>query len=232
MPGDMDAATVWLPMLAAIVTGAAIGLEREVKAKSAGVRTHALVCFSACLLTMAGARQADWIFDALPGTNVVSDPARMAHGIVTGIGFLGAGVIFRQGNAVRGLTTAASIWMTAALGVLYGAGLLALAVAGSATTLVVLILFRLLHRMVPDRLTVRIAVVCAGTGVAEVTGVIARLAVRAGPCVIRRDVEAGVVEVVCTAWLRQAAGVEGVDAALSALPGVRQITITPEGEET
>jgi putative Mg2+ transporter-C (MgtC) family protein len=86
----------------------------------------------------------------------------MAHGILTGIGFLGAGVIFREGPSVQGLTTAASLWMAAALGVLYGVGMYGLALAGAAATLAVLIVLRLFYAVLPVRVEVRLRVVADG----------------------------------------------------------------------
>ena len=122
-----------LPLAGSLVTGMLIGLDRELHGKPAGLRTHTLVCFASTLLTLAAARQADWVLSLLPGQQVVSDPTRMAHGILTGIGFLGAGVIFREGPSVQGLTTAASLWIAAALGIVFGVGLFGLAVVGAAT---------------------------------------------------------------------------------------------------
>ncbi len=96
--------------------GAAIGLERELDEKAAGLRTHMLVAIGAALFTMVGA----YGFGDFPAGS--TDPGRIAAQIVTGIGFLGAGVIFRQGFTVRGLTTAASLWVVAAVGMAAGAG--------------------------------------------------------------------------------------------------------------
>jgi len=138
-----------LPLASSLLTGMLIGLERELQGKPAGLRTHALVCFAATLLTLAAARQGEWLVVLLPDTQVVSDPTRMAHGILTGIGFLGAGVIFREGASVQGLTTAASLWMTAALGIVYGVGMFGLALVGAVATLIVLVALRLLYSVLP-----------------------------------------------------------------------------------
>src|SRR5688500_2011018 len=97
-----------LPLASSPLTGMLIGLERELQGKPAGLRTHTLVCFASTLLTLAAAHQGEWSINLIAGTQIVSDPTRMAHGILTGIGFLGAGVIFREGPSVHGLTTAAS----------------------------------------------------------------------------------------------------------------------------
>lgn len=147
-----------LPLFSSLVTGMLIGLERELQGKSAGLRTHALVCFSSAILALAAARQGDWTVTILPDTRIVSDPARMAHGILTGIGFLGAGVIFREGSTVQGLTTAASLWITAALGIVYGIGMYVLAVSGTIVTLAVLILLRLIYHLIPRRVELRLQI--------------------------------------------------------------------------
>lgn len=102
-------------LVGALVAGGVIGLERSFHGRPAGFRTHALVCLASSLLMLVTLYQWKW----LPGVSldtVRTDPTRMAQGIMTGIGFLGAGVIFKEGLSVRGLTTAASIWITAAIG--------------------------------------------------------------------------------------------------------------------
>ena len=110
-----------VPLLAAVLAGGLIGFEREWRGRAAGLRTHILVCLASALLMEAAVSQGAWRFHALPGTEIVSDPTRMAHGVLTGIGFLCAGVIFRAGFSIHGLTTAASLWITAAIGLLLGA---------------------------------------------------------------------------------------------------------------
>lgn len=149
---------MWLPLVSSLLTGMLIGLDRELQGKPAGLRTHTLVCFAATLLTLAAAHQAQWAVNLIPGTQVVSDPTRMAHGILTGIGFLGAGVIFREGSSVHGLTTAASLWIAAALGVVYGVGMFGVALVGTVATLVVLIALRLLYAVLPRSSGLRLTI--------------------------------------------------------------------------
>lgn len=118
---DPDYFTIALHLLGAAAAGGAIGLERSFHGRPAGFRTHALVCLASSLLMLISFYQHKW----LPGTaqNITQlDPTRMAQGIMTGIGFLGAGVIYREDFSIRGLTTAASIWITAAIGILVGIG--------------------------------------------------------------------------------------------------------------
>jgi putative Mg2+ transporter-C (MgtC) family protein len=125
----------------------AIGLERETRAQVAGLRTHILVGLGAALFTLVSA----YAFDAGdPGITV--DPTRIAAQIVTGIGFLGAGTIIRQGLTVRGLTTAASLWIVAAIGMAAGAGYYLGAVATTAVVLASLIGFRRLRPSLMSRL--------------------------------------------------------------------------------
>ena len=140
------------PILGAIVAGGLIGFEREWRGRPAGFRTHILVSLASMLLMYASVTQGDWRFTVLPGQEIIADPARMAHGVLTGIGFLCAGVIFRTGFSIHGLTTAASLWITAALGILFGAGLYELAVAGTAATLAILIGLRVISRGLPAQI--------------------------------------------------------------------------------
>ncbi|MGC9310516.1 MAG: MgtC/SapB family protein [Candidatus Aenigmatarchaeota archaeon] len=98
-------------MVLSVVLGAAVGLEREKNHKPAGMRTHMCVCFGACLFTLSSVSV---IFG--------SDPARVAASIVTGVGFIGAGTIIASKDRVLGITTAASLWTTAAIGLLVGIG--------------------------------------------------------------------------------------------------------------
>ncbi|MGA0546173.1 MgtC/SapB family protein [Brevundimonas sp. VNH65] len=140
---------VGLPILGSIVAGGVIGLEREWRGRAAGFRTHILVCLASTLLMLAAMSQADWAFEALPDENIVTDPTRMAHGVLTGIGFLCAGVIFRTGFSIHGLTTAASLWITSAIGILFGAGLYGVGALGTAVTALILIGLRLVSRRLP-----------------------------------------------------------------------------------
>jgi putative Mg2+ transporter-C (MgtC) family protein len=139
---------MFLHLAAALVAGAAIGMERSFHGRPAGFRTHTLVCLASSLLMLLTVYQAEW-FPAGADT-VRIDPTRMAQGIMTGIGFLGAGVIFKEGLTVRGLTTAASIWITAAIGVLMGSGLYSPAIAATLATVGVLAAFRWIENRLPS----------------------------------------------------------------------------------
>jgi putative Mg2+ transporter-C (MgtC) family protein len=127
---------IWKLVLAVII-GGAIGAEREYRSKSAGFRTLTLICLGATIFT---------IFSQIIGGS--GNPDRIASNIVTGIGFVGAGVIFKgdnTNNKVNGITTAAMIWVTAALGVAIGAGYFWIAVSACVLTLLVLFIFSLLE---------------------------------------------------------------------------------------
>src|ERR1700729_2868449 len=106
-------------LLAAAALGSLIGFERERLLWAAGIRTHMLVCVGACLFMIVSA----YGFAPVLGPNVVLDPSRVAAQVVSGIGFLGAGAILARGEIVKGLTTAASIWTVAAIGLAVGGGL-------------------------------------------------------------------------------------------------------------
>jgi putative Mg2+ transporter-C (MgtC) family protein len=135
-----------LRLLGAAVAGALVGFERELRDQPAGFRTHMLVALGSCVFTVISA----YGFGELAGERgyIRVDPSRIAAQIVTGIGFLGAGVIFRQGLTVRGLTTAASLWVTAALGMAVGAGAYLVAGAGTAIAVLTIVALRPVRRAV------------------------------------------------------------------------------------
>ena len=147
-------ASIWGPTLGAVIASGVIGAERTYNGHPAGFRTHILVGLASCVLMLAAMHQNSWAFVALPEQTIVIDPTRMAHGILTGIGFLCAGVIFRKGFSVHGLTTAASLWLTSAIGVLFGVGMLELALLACVATLAVLGLLRLVDAQLPNLATV------------------------------------------------------------------------------
>src|SRR5437762_11118929 len=132
----------------ALLVGGLIGLERSFHGRPAGFRTHSLVCIASALLILVTVYQNEWMTQVALDA-IRTDPTRMAQGIMTGIGFLGAGVIFKEGLTVRGLTTAASIWVTAAIGILVGIGFWFAAIVGAVAVLVVLALFRFIERRLP-----------------------------------------------------------------------------------
>ena len=184
---DMD---MMLPLLFSLIAGALIGMEREFHGKPAGLRTHTLLCFASALMTLLGLRMAEWTSALSDDTQVISDLARMPHAILTGIGFLGAGVIFREGPSVNGLTTAASLWLTAALGIVFGTGLVELGMIGTVAALAVLVLLRIVQRLTLRHPAVRIEVAtlaesdCDG---AVLNRCLADHGLKAGPISYRHD---------------------------------------------
>ncbi len=130
-------------ILAAILSGA-IGFEREFHGRSAGFRTHILLCIGSTLIMLTSMH----MFDLYSG-RVVVDPGRIAAGVITGIGFLGAGTIMHFKSSIRGLTTAASLWVVAGIGLAVGSGLYFGAVVTTAITIVALMIFaKLEHAMI------------------------------------------------------------------------------------
>ena len=132
-------------ILVSCACGAAIGYERTKRLKEAGIRTHIIVCCAAAL-TMIISKYGfvDMAMNSVfyPGTHS-TDPARLAAQIISGVSFLGAGIIFRNGNSVRGLTTAAGIWATAAIGLAIGAGMYVIGLIG---TVVIAVIQIIMHR--------------------------------------------------------------------------------------
>ncbi|HEY5637694.1 MAG TPA: MgtC/SapB family protein [Burkholderiales bacterium] len=136
--------------MAALAVGAFIGLERSYHGRPAGFRTHALVCLASTVPMLVTVYESQWFNGGNNVRNVV-EPTRMAQGIMTGIGFLGAGAIMKEGLTIRGLITAASIWITAAIGILVGIGFHIPAGLAAALTLGTLSLFR----WIESRMTLR-----------------------------------------------------------------------------
>lgn len=153
----------------AVIFGFSIGLERELTNKYAGLRTHILVCLGACVFTLISI----YGFPTFaPGDNVLIDQAtgirdtsRVAAQIVTGIGFIGAGTVLRNGPIVLGLTTAATLWIAASIGMACGAGMFDIAFAGTVLSILTLVSIRVFERKVLPNSTkkttrVKVAVVC------------------------------------------------------------------------
>ena len=137
----------FLRILVACLCGAAVGVERSKRFKEAGIRTHCVVaCATAVFMVLSKYSFADLSLDAL-GTPFAgdrgADPARIAAQVVSGLGFLGAGVIFKNGNSIKGLTTAAGLWATAAIGMAVGSGMYLI---GIFTTLILVVLQVLTHK--------------------------------------------------------------------------------------
>ncbi|MBD3235972.1 MAG: hypothetical protein GF330_04665 [Candidatus Eisenbacteria bacterium] len=218
-----------IKLLVALVLGGLVGLERELKGRPAGLRTHVLVCVGSTILIIA-ARQSSAVFagDAAAG-QIVLDPTRLAAGIVTGIGFLGAGAILRIGDLVRGLTTGACIWFVAAVGIVVGNGLYPLAVMSTMLVLVMLELFGLIERRIPDVLY-RALIVTVPTGEREVfeawlRGHLAARKVRIQETLARVDAERDVTELTFRIRARGEFRTRGLIAEVSQRPEVREVEV-------
>src|SRR6195952_3485936 len=145
----------------AAVLGSFISLERERLLWAAGLRTHMLVCVGACLFMLVSTFG---FFDVITHEHVVLDPSRIAAQVVSGIGFLGAGTILLRGEGVKGLTTAASLWAVAAIGLAVGSGLYVAALTTTVIVLVILAGLKPLEERVRESVQSRQLVVTAKRG--------------------------------------------------------------------
>lgn len=126
-----------LRLACAMLVGIIIGTEREYTHRPAGLRTHILVALGACVVSITG----EMLFTHYQSLGAMPDPARLSAQVITGVGFLGAGTIMKEGASVKGLTTAASVWAVACLGIAAGFGYYALAIVGMLFILITLTIF-------------------------------------------------------------------------------------------
>jgi putative Mg2+ transporter-C (MgtC) family protein len=144
-------------LLVAMLAGGLVGLERAYTGRPAGLRTHTLVCMASSLLMLLTVYQ--WaLLSGVPMDTIRVDPTRMAQGVMTGIGFLGAGVIMKEKFTIRGLTTAASIWITAAIGIIIGMGFYSAGLAATVLTLIILSFLGWVEKRIPSRVYSRLVV--------------------------------------------------------------------------
>lgn len=137
---QMSDLNIVINLLIAFVLGGAIGWVREMEGKTAGLRTHILVCVGSALFMMLSAE--------MMLQSGIADPGRIAAGVVTGIGFIGAGCILQARGAIKGITTAASIWITAAIGIASGTGFYVGAFTAAIITLITLQLLRMVEKRI------------------------------------------------------------------------------------
>jgi putative Mg2+ transporter-C (MgtC) family protein len=172
---ELSTAEALVRLLVAAGLGGAIGLERELRDHEAGFRTHLLVSLGACVFTLVSAYAwTDWTFSTAQG--IVFDPTRIAAQIVTGIGFLGAGAIIVRGISVRGLTTAATLWVVAAIGMAAGTGYYAVGIGAALLVLISLgplklISTRLVARVRPEEAELAIKLVPDGDATHVLTAI-------------------------------------------------------------
>lgn len=138
---EVGPAEILLRLLCAMFIGAVIGTERELTHRPAGMRTHMLVALGACVVMITS----QMIFHQYCAFGATPDPARLSAQVITGVGFLGAGTIMREGPSIKGLTTAASIWAVACLGIAVGGGYYVLGIVGTVGTITILVLFEWLQ---------------------------------------------------------------------------------------
>ncbi|MDD3435962.1 MAG: MgtC/SapB family protein [Candidatus Gastranaerophilales bacterium] len=134
-------------ILAAVILGFGLGLEREITNKYAGLRTHILVCLGSCVFTILSIYAFPMAVDQ-SHPQAYGDPARIAAQVLTGIGFIGGGTVLRHGSSVSGLTTAATLWVAAAIGMACGAGMFNIAFVATVFSVSVLVLIRLFEKNV------------------------------------------------------------------------------------
>lgn len=221
------------PLIGAALAGGLIGLEREWRGRAAGFRTHMLISAASAVIMQIAVRQNDWAFAPLPGTEIVSDPTRLAHGVLTGIGLLCAGAIFRTGFSVHGLTTATSLWMTAAIGLAFGAELYGMGWTATMGTMAILVVLRLVSLRLPRWIQTDIEV-CWAAGKPETEKAVEAALLSHGHR-LKSDrverIEEGRLQL--RTWHAKLRGHEGLKAlaeALDAVPGLETYRLDPRGE--
>jgi putative Mg2+ transporter-C (MgtC) family protein len=151
-----------LNLLGALLLGMLVGYERSYNGRAAGMRTYALVCMASTALTVFVGHAAFW-YGGTAG-NVSADPTRVVSGVVTGVGFLGAGVIMKDGLSISGLTTAASIWAASAVGVLLGVGFYAAALLMALLCMMSMSMLQRLEAKLPGRTTLEVCLTFSAAG--------------------------------------------------------------------
>ncbi|HEY3812396.1 MAG TPA: MgtC/SapB family protein [Caulobacteraceae bacterium] len=212
---------VLYPLLAALVAGSAVGLERGWRSEPAGFRTHALVCVAAAAVIL-GVRHAGELM------NDVSASSRVAQGIVTGIGFVGAGVIIREGLSVRGLTTAASVWALTGLGVVFGYGRYLEGALGTVVILVVLMGLRSFDRRMPRHSQAHLVVRCDAAQAmseSELRALLAEFEITAD--LMTHKLDKDVIEQSAQIHARRRVPTEALSARLAAAPAVVGFDLEP-----
>ncbi|HIS89530.1 TPA: MgtC/SapB family protein [Candidatus Avigastranaerophilus faecigallinarum] len=158
---QIENADILLRIIFSIILGSIIGLERELTNKSAGLRTQIMVCLGSCLFTILSI----YGFSTAVTLYPLGDPSRVAAQIITGIGFIGAGTVLRQGLTVTGLTTASTLWIVAAIGMACGCGKLNIAIVSTILAVAILVLIRMFEmKIMPKNLKhlrkIKISFVC------------------------------------------------------------------------
>ena len=227
---------ILLRLAVAIALGSLVGIEREIHEHSAGMRTIALVTLGCSLFTIVSAYG---FLDLLGTLHLTLDPTRIASYIVAGIGFLGAGTIFmsREGERIKGLTTAATIWVMAAIGIACGAGLLVEAIVTTALVMIVLVVFRAIEQLIlpraqANRQHIRVeAEEVTGQLIATIYETCAASSVSIEKLRISATQDGQAIEMACQA--ASASSLGNAIGSLHKLPGVRDIhaSLTSDNKE-
>jgi putative Mg2+ transporter-C (MgtC) family protein len=213
-----------LRTITALVAGGAIGLERSYHGRAAGLRTYALVSFGSALLVAGG--EYELFSQARDGADVT----RIIQGIVTGVGFLGAGVIVKEGFSVRGLTTAASIWVASAIGVVLGAGSYRMGAIATLATLVALTILRRIEDRLPSQSFAHLEVGFRRDSAMDeprLRELIGRHQFRITDIAYRLDAHSQSLEYRVTIWSRTADALPDLQRSLLAQPQVVHFRISP-----
>lgn len=216
-------------LLAAFALCSLIGLERQLRQKSAGYRTHVLVGMGSCVFTLVSA----FGFKTVLGDEIVLDPSRIAAQVVSGIGFLGAGVIFKGRNMVRGLTTAATVWVAAAVGMACGAGMVPLAAALTVLQLIVLFAIAPLVRRIPSssgKRTVRLVYVDGAGVLRDILGVAGEMGFSATVRSTRRVESSERRSIVAQVQFFGARPLQDLMSSLAELEGVERLRLESEAD--
>jgi putative Mg2+ transporter-C (MgtC) family protein len=219
---------VYVRLGLAVLLGGLIGLEREFRGRAAGLRTLIIVCLGATIIMIVSTKLPAQFYTG-PGEAVVRvDPGRIAAGIVTGIGFLGAGVVIKLGDIIRGVTTAACIWFVASLGIAIGQGHYDLAVASTAIALVVLWLLHYVeaafHSALYRSVTVKVDSADAQEIVGSVRSTLVRFKAVLQDLKVSEDVRAGETELCFYIKIRQNFQANDVVKDIDKHPGVRFVS--------
>jgi putative Mg2+ transporter-C (MgtC) family protein len=219
-------------LAAALVVGGLIGLERSYHGRPAGFRTHALVALSTALLMIVPLYGTKW-FPQILQAQITVDPTRTAQGIMTGIGFLGAGAIMRDGMSIRGLTTAASIWITAAIGILIGTGFYFPAGVAVVFTLGTLSVFRWIESRLPSKFYAQFTVRFTradSPSEAELRQLVRQHGFRVTNLHYRMDAPGGFFEYKMTIQAARATKARDLTEALNKHPAVIEFSVVPTGD--
>jgi putative Mg2+ transporter-C (MgtC) family protein len=217
-----------LRAVAGLLAGGVVGLERNYHGRAAGVRTYALVCFGAALLVAAVTRSSSLELSDI--ATISSDVSRVVQGIMTGVGFLGAGVIVKEGFTVRGLTTAAAIWVISAIGVLIGLGYFGAASIATVMTFLTLSLVRAIETRMPSRSYVHCHIGFARERVmdeAAVRQLVQDINFTIAEISYRFDADTGRFEYHLILWTKHKTALSELASQLAALPAVVHFSLSP-----